>query len=182
MALQKQQFACSALRSASGDQRERKDYRKMADIKLPRPERVRGKAEGALYPVEVTESEGGRVKIHYIGYSDRHDKWRQEEELQDWESEQGVEQYQAFDLHQELKYRTKVALKAGTRNDPVVRVEVLFDPLIFNGGLRQAGHLIRRERGHKVYGISCYTDLTPFLGSRWHIRVLNPERFLLCKS
>ena len=33
-----------------------------------------------LYPVEVVETDGSKVKIHYVGYADHHNEWREAEE------------------------------------------------------------------------------------------------------
>ena len=60
--------------------RERQDYRKLTDIQLPR--QMKGsEIREKLYPIEVVEREGERVKIHYIGYGDDEDEWREASEL-----------------------------------------------------------------------------------------------------
>ena len=53
------------------------------------------------------------MQIHYIGYEDRFDEWR-EKELEDWKDAEHVgnnwkrlELYQPFNLHQELDYQIK---------------------------------------------------------------------------
>lgn len=167
------------LRSAT-DPSTPKNYRELNELKLPRPERV--KAVDKLYAVEVIEEDGDRVKIHYVGYEDRFDEWRQREELENWhdDDEHGGQQletelYQPFDLHQELAYHIKSSLK-GSRKDPVIRIEMPFDHLLFNGGLKCCGKLLRKSRGHDIYGLSHYADLRPLLGDRWHLRILNPRR------
>ena len=30
-----------------------------------------------LYPISIVERNGSRVKIHYVGYSDTNDEWRE---------------------------------------------------------------------------------------------------------
>lgn len=50
-----------------------------------------------------------------------------------------------------------------------MRIEIPFNWLIFQGGLKTAGKLVRevREvRGEEQYTINHYQDLTPFLGER----------------
>lgn len=59
--------------------KERKNYREIADIRLPRPKRLQ--AINKLYLVEVLQRENGRVKTHYVGYSDINDEWHDEEEI-----------------------------------------------------------------------------------------------------
>ena len=118
------------------------------------------------------------VKIHYIGYSNRHDEWRDADELESWKEDGAIgghelEPYAGpFDVHKELAYHIKMSLK-GSRKDPVIRIETPFDQIIFNGGLRQSGNFLRKERGHEIYGIIQYKNLTPYLGKRWYIRILN---------
>ena len=166
------------LRSAT-DPSTSKNYRELNDMKLPRAERV--KAMDKLYAVEVIEDDGDRVKIHYVGYEDRFDEWREKEEVEDWkDAEHGGQQletelYQPFSLHQELAYHIKSSLK-GSRKDPVIRIEMPFDLLLFNGGLKCCGNLLRRSRGHDIYGLKryAYADLKPLLSDRWHLRILNP--------
>ena len=34
-----------------------------------------------LYPVQVVETDGTKVKIHCVGYSDKHDECREEDEV-----------------------------------------------------------------------------------------------------
>ena len=68
--------------------------------------------------------------------------------------------YQLFELHHELAIQIKMALDSKHRRDPEVRIELPFDRLLFEGGLKQAGHLVAGGvRGAAVYGISSYTSL-----------------------
>lgn len=60
--------------------RERQDYWKLADIQLQRQTKG-SEIREKLYPIEVEEREGERVKIHYIGYGDDEDEWREASEL-----------------------------------------------------------------------------------------------------
>lgn len=83
--------------------------------------------------------------------------------------------YQLFELHHELAIQIKMALDSKHRRDPEVRIELPFDRLLFEGGLKQAGHLMSGVRGATVYGISSYTSLTPSLGIQWHVRGLNDQ-------
>ncbi len=62
-------------------QLQRKNYRDLADIKLP-PARKELPAE-TLYPVEVVnvDKESGHVKVHNVGYDAEFDEWKQEEDI-----------------------------------------------------------------------------------------------------
>lgn len=168
------------LRSGEGTQ-ERKNYRQLVTIKLPRAQRTR--TDDTLYPLEVIDREGDRVKVHYIGYSTQYDEWRLSSELETVRDDSSpgdghqleVEPYRPFDLHKELAYSIKSSLR-GSRNDPEIRIDMPFDLLLFNGGLKQHGCLLRRAQGHEVMGIENYSDLVPLLGKRWYIRILNPRK------
>ena len=161
-------------------EKSRLNYRQLADVQLPRAERTADK----LYPVEITDETESEVKIHYKGYDSRHDEWRPREEIvaleagADDEHELDalqLERYSPFDHHKELAYAIKAALCAKHR-DPGVRIEVPFDILIFNGGLKCAGKFLRRFRGHDHYSIESSSDLVPLLGERWHIRGINKHK------
>ena len=43
--------------------KEKKNYRELADVRLPRPQRVPSRAD-TLYPIEILERTSDRVKIH----------------------------------------------------------------------------------------------------------------------
>lgn len=53
-----------------------KDYKALADVSVPRPTRTKRKAEDELFPIEVVERAGKRVKVHYVGYSSDLDEWK----------------------------------------------------------------------------------------------------------
>ena len=76
-----------------------------------------------------------------------------------------IEDYEPFDLHYELAYAIKAALRSCLpRRDPDVRLEIPFDLLIFNGGMKLAGTFVRKFRGHDIYTIRNYCELAPLLG------------------
>ena len=58
----------------------RKDYKQLADIQLPRPGHPRVPAD-KLYKVNVVDSENDRVKIHFVGYREEYDEWRNKDDL-----------------------------------------------------------------------------------------------------
>ena len=43
-----------------------RNYREFSTVKLPRVNKV--STVSKLYPIEVVESDGSKVRIHYIGY------------------------------------------------------------------------------------------------------------------
>lgn len=145
----------------------------LLDVKLPRARRQRENGD-KLYPVRVVESSGDRVKIHYVGYAEKHDEWREVNDVVTVEPDTSPS-YVPFELHHELAVAVKAALnpKAHRDRDPEVRIELSFDFLLFNGGLKCAGRFIGCSHGHDVYGITRYADLSHLLGEKWYIRGLN---------
>lgn len=112
----------------------RKNYK--ADVKLPRATRTTQATKvDELYPVEVIARDGDKVKIHYIGYGDEDDEWRDTAEIV--ETQPDVEPYVPFDVHRELAYQIALALNSKHRSEPEVRIELPFDKLLFEGGLKQ---------------------------------------------
>ena len=155
-------------------QGQRKDYKELADTKLLQAKRSSKHDTDKLFAVEIVEEEENRVKIHYTGYSSKHDEWRDKEDIVEptvASSEAG--RYKLLDIHEILAYAIKSSLVSGRDGDPAARVEVPFDRLIFQGGLKLAGKLVKVVRGEEHYGITQHKDLTPYLGEKWLIRGIN---------
>ena len=151
----------------------RKDYKRLAEPKIPRAIREKRADGSKLYPIEVCERQENSVKIHYIGYSDEHDEWRNSSDLVSIGSDgQQLEDYQPYNPHRELAYQIKVSLHSGSRREPEVRIELPFDRLLFEGGLKQCGRFLGKRGGHDVYTVRGHADLKPLLGDRWHVRIL----------
>lgn len=66
--------------------------------------------------------------------------------------------YQPFELHHELVLQIKMALYSNHRRDSEVQIELPFDRFLFEGGLKQAGHLVG-VCSATVYGSPSYTSL-----------------------
>ena len=82
-----------------------KNYRELLATRLPRAEKTRHDPE-RLYPLEVLETDGDRIKVHYIGYSSAHDEWRDADEIASPEHEEQqrrsalqMEAYHPLDMH-----------------------------------------------------------------------------------
>lgn len=85
-----------------------------------------------------------------------------------------LETYTPYNPHQELAHAIKAALTPSRKfGGPEVRIELPFDLLVFQGGLKVLGTYIKTFRGNDLYGINEYGDLVPLLGSRWHVRGIN---------
>ena len=159
----------------------RQDYKQLNDVHIPRIKPSK-REEDKLYPVEIVDrADDGRVKVHYIGFSDRYDEWKDNDDIVPNEAagEQRVPVYKPFDLHCELAYQIKVSLDSRNHRDPDVRIDLPFDSVIFNGGLEERGRYLHTIRNHDVYTIDKYSDLASFLGFNWHIRGLN-DRLDFC--
>ena len=150
------------------------DYKAIEDLKLPRQEKTR--REDKLYSITVLERDldCDRVKIHYSGYSDKHDEWRDAADIVDPPVVK-KETYRPFELHRELALQIKLALTSANNRDPAVRIELPFDKLLFSGGLKQLGYYCHTTRGHEIYGIHSFSCLVPLLGTNWHFRGLNEQ-------
>ena len=89
------------------------------------------------------------------------------------DNKQELERYQPYNVYEELLWQIKNALT--TRRDIDVRIEMGFDAMLYQGGLKSLGYLKKRDRGHEVYGIKAYKDLVPLFGENWHIRIKNKQ-------
>ena len=117
----------------------RQNYRKLADLVLPRPKRNR-KDNSRLYPIDILErrQEGGQsqIKIHYVGYSSVYDEWREASEV--YTPERAIP-YIPYSLYADLASRIKASLALGRKADPEIRIDMPFDKVAFDGGLRLKG-------------------------------------------
>ena len=165
-------------------ERSPKNYKELATVALPRAQRTKAADPDALYRVEVLERDDERVKVHWIGYSNDKDEWIPADELttldkscQECGSDGALhlEHYSPFNFHEELAYRIKASLTAGTREDVDVKIELPFDPLIYFGGLQRQGRFVRRWGGNDIYEIERYSQLSPLLGKQWYFRILNEQ-------
>ena len=120
-----------------------RNYRQLSNVTIPRINRTR--TQDKLYPVEVVERNGSQVKIHYIGYDNSTDEWRELTDLQTQEihnnSSNNIDNtiIQPYSLYSELRIKIKQALVCGRKQSPVVTIDMGFDYLLFKGCLQAAG-------------------------------------------
>ena len=88
-------------------------------------------------------------------------------------------QNQPFELHSELAYQIKLALDSRGWQEPQVRIDLPFDKLLFEGGLKQLGKLSHSVRRSEVNTIGHYKDLNLVLGINWDNQLTNQ---LVCIS
>ena len=155
---------------ATYDLRARKDVSYTED-KTPLPRAIKVKND-KLYPIEVVKRMDNRVLINYVGYDEKYDEWRAEEEIVE-PAKKKPDVYHPFSLYNELSYQIKLALDSKRRKEPDVKIEIPFDDVLFNGGLRLQGFSKGFSYGHEVFSIRNFSDVDLSLGVGWWYRCLN---------
>ena len=153
------------------------DYRQLTSLKLPRNSRKQ--VAQKLYPIKVVARRESQVRIHYIGYDDDYDEWREADDLVPLNQDDNRTNtnhttiIQPLDLHFELGVKIKQALVCGKKQSPRVIIDIGFDYLLFQGGLQVAGVATERVRGIQRCTLKRYHDLDHLLGENWHYRGIN---------
>lgn len=157
------------------------DYKEKKETDLPAAFKKRHlKNNDELYPVEVIEEDLTRYKVHYLGYSSSYDEWKEKEAVVDIEDPNNEDptscdggHLERFSLYHELATRIKTALNSSRKESPIVKIDLPFDKIEFDGGLRTYGVEKRYVHGIQRYTISKFQDLNPLLGVDWHYRGIN---------
>jgi len=161
----------------------RPNYKFLADIELPKAKRSCTKKD-KLYDVTIVGRQGTKLKVHYVGYGSQHDEWRDEADIiqldrskkSDADAERDCNPVpRPFSLYSELRNKIKIVLNSGRKESPVVCIDMPFDKLQFDGGLKQYGTFVHTFRGIDRYNINHYRDLNVLLGKNWHFRGLNSQ-------
>lgn len=143
----------------------------MSEVRLPRAKRVQKGGDDKLY---LIDSERDRVKVHYVGYDSSYDEWRESGDVVPLDSPDIDQTFLCpFSLYAELGLQIKQALSCSRKQSPTIRIDMSFDILLFNGGLKVAGVPSKVVHGTQRYKINHFRNLTPLLGSHWHFRGLN---------
>ena len=105
-----------------------------------------------------------QVKVHYLRYDSSYDEWR---ECSDVIPSPDVEPTLLCPL---LPYgfQIKQALSCGQKQSPVVRIDMPFDLIQFNGWVEGSWNSIKSCTWHPAIQ-NHFRDLTSLLGSHWHI-------------
>ena len=96
------------------------------------------------------------MKIHYIGYTSIYDEWRDIDEIEDLdacEKDSDAVSPTPYSLYKDLSIKIKQALSCNRKGSPIVQIDMPFDLIQFNGGLKEYGFLFRTYRGVKRYRI-----------------------------
>ena len=152
------------------------DYRQLASVTLPREKQY--STAKKLYPIEIVATRDTKVRIHYIGYSDQCDEWREADDLvpiNQTSSDNTIQTkvIKPYNLHIELGIKIKQALMCSKKQSLSVSIDMGFDYLLFKGGLEAAGVAKESTRGIQRYGLERYSDLDHLLGDNWHFRGIN---------
>ena len=110
------------------------------------------------------------MRIHYIGYNSKYDEWRDPSDLVTTGSQSVVEEY---NFNTDLALKLKSSLVSQRRSNPAVKIEMIFDKIVFDEGLKSMGYHKCRKRGIDHYTIQNYSDLDDIFGKNWHYRGLN---------
>ena len=148
------------------------NYKQLSEgTALPRSKRAK---EQELFPIEIVENDATtcRVKIHYCGYSSEDDEWRDPGDIVDLSSPTPL-LTSSFSLHQELALKIKRSLQNTRKSSPEVRIEMDFDKVLYDSGLKVHGQMKKVQRGVEIYNVTKYADLDELLGPKWFIRGFN---------
>ena len=130
--------------------------------------------DGTLYPISIipsSNSTSNLVRIHYLGYSSRYDEWRAVSDLVELDIPHALKEQ--YDFNQDLAQKIKSSLSSQRKPSPLVRIEMMYDQMVYEKGLKIKGKLKRQSRGVEHYTVEAYHDLDGILGCNWHYRGLN---------
>lgn len=149
---------------------------KESDIGVVSGRKATTKPENDLFPIEVIDENSTHYRVHYVGYSTSYDEWKEKGDIVSITDEDADDQepmIKRFSLYGELATKIKQALNGNRKGSPVIRIDIPFDKLEFDGGLGLLGTKKRYVRGIQHYSIANYQDLNSFLGMNWHYRGIN---------
>ena len=126
-----------------------------------------------LYVIEVIEEDSTRCKVHYIGYDSSFDEWKSKDDIVELGDDELDRPIERFSLYNELSIRIKTTLNSNRKESPIVRINMPFDKVEFDGSLKLCGKPKCKIHGVQHYSIMQYQDLNPYLGADWHFRGIN---------
>ena len=132
------------------------NYKDFATFKIPASGRQRVEKK-ELYPVEIIERNEDCVRVHYIGYKDDYDEWKDVTELESLEEDceqlellSDKEQLlESYSLYKDLSIKIKKSLSCNRRSSPRIKIVMPFDVVMFNGGLKASGNAIKVIGGNQ---------------------------------
>ena len=152
-------------------------------VEYKKKKRHKSARDNKLYEIEIVAIDKLRkkVKIHYKGYIEEADEWRDCQDEYMFPFERLVKRYIPGEIslegrtnvfHGHVYQEIKRKLRSGRRDDPDIRIEVNVDPDVFDRGL---GKVVKgiQIRGKKVHTIKDNAELDHILGLRWNERIFN---------
>lgn len=152
-------------------------------VEYKKKKRGKSARDNKLYEIEIVaiDKQKKRVKIHYKGYEEEADEWRdcQDENMFPFERVEKAYIPEEISLedrtnvfHGHIYQEIKRKLWSGRRDDPEIRIEVNVDCDVFDRGL---GKVVKgiQIRGKKVHTIKDNADLDHILGLKWNERIFN---------
>jgi len=100
-----------------------------------------------------------------------YDEWRDEADIVPLETDE--KPVESFNLHSELARRSKQSLNCVRKETPVVHMDMPFDFVLYEGGLKARGYFAREYYRTERYKIRQYKDLNTLLSTNWHWRGLH---------
>jgi hypothetical protein len=120
----------------------RVNYKQLSELKLPKAPRSRPSTvdQEHLYPVEIVEEDSLRYREG--AYNQSFDEWKPKEEIialgedadEDIDGVGLTTSSERFTLYNELAVRIKTSLNSHRKLSPVVRIDMPFDRIEFDGG------------------------------------------------
>ena len=97
-----------------------------------------------MYAIEIIghDTTAGKVKVHYVGYASDEDKWRDAGDIVDLTPPKSL-LLSTFSLYQELALVLKIkrSLQGHRKANPKISIEMDFDKMLYDGGLKRLGTL-----------------------------------------
>ena len=132
--------------------------------------RRKTQSKNKLYEIDIIEEKGSQVKVHYTGYGNEYDEWKEKSEIvYSKPSFPPDDPNQPISPLTELACAIKKKLVTSRSEDPDVRIQISCDPASFKSIQDRSV-----TKCHGRYGIANYHDLDDLLGERWYYRIANP--------
>ena len=98
-----------------------------------------------LFKVRVTKDKAEKVKVYYVGYSNKNDKWKRKEDLvilddddKDDNVVDAVTLYVPYSLSQVLGNKIKLSQNSGRKVDPSVWINIPLDEVTLKENPKRA--------------------------------------------
>ena len=91
----------------------------------------------------MIEESSTSCKVHYVGFDSSYDEWKEKSGIVDLTEDSGEHLHshiiECFSLYEELGVKIKASLNSGRKESPIVCIDMPFDKIEFDGGLKLHG-------------------------------------------